>query len=136
LLVTTDGTYDSRVFPELLRRTERNGRVSRVYADGAYDSSRVYELLEQKGIEAAVKPRRNSRLDTPSEHRRRAVTLYKRLGEKGWTELKGYGRRWSVETAYSTFKRTFGEFCMAKTMKNITREPAAKAYIYNTLINP
>ncbi|MCD6536990.1 hypothetical protein J7L18_00025, partial [Candidatus Bathyarchaeota archaeon] len=27
------------------------------------------------------------------------------------------------------------EFCMAKTMKNITKELAAKAYIYNMLIN-
>jgi len=125
LLVTTDGTHDSRVFPKLLRKAERRGRVSRVYADGAYDSSKVYRLLEEKGIEAVIKPRRNSRLDTPSEPRRRAVTLYKRLGEKGWAELKGYGRRWIVETAYST----------AKTMKNITRELATKAYIYNMLIN-
>ena len=135
LLVTTDGTHDSRAFPKLLEKAERRGKVSRVYADGAYDSSKVYRLLEEKGIEAVIKPRRNSRLDTPSEHRRRAVTLYKRLGEKGWTELKGYGRRWIVETAYSTFKRRFGEFCMAKTMKNITKELAAKAYIYNMLIN-
>lgn len=135
LLVTTDGTHDSRAFPELLRRTERNGRVSRVYADGAYDSSKVYRLLEEKGIEAVIKPRRNSRLDTPSEPRRRAVIQYKHLGHKNWAKLMGYGRRWSVETAYSTFKRTFGEFCMAKTMKNITKELAAKAYIYNMLIN-
>jgi len=49
--------------------------------------------------------------------------------------LKGYGRRWTVETAYSTFKRELGEFCMAKTMKNITKELATKAYIYNMLIN-
>jgi len=63
------------------------------------------------------------------------VTLYKRLGEKGWTELKGYGRRRIIETAFSTFKRRFGEFCMAKTMKNITKELTAKAYIYNMLIN-
>lgn len=89
--------------------------------DGAYDNSRVYELFEQKGIEAIIKPRRNSRLDTPTEPRRKVVMLYKRLEEKEWRELKGYGRRWIVETTYSTFKRAFGEFCMAKTMKNITR---------------
>jgi len=135
MLVTTDGTHDSRAFPELLRKAESNGRVSRVYADGAYDSSKVYELLESKSIEAVIKPRRNSRMDTPSEARRRAVTAYKRLGHRRWADLKGYGRRWSVETAYSTFKRTFGEFCMAKTMRNIEKEMTTKAYIYNTLIN-
>ena len=84
MIVTTDGTHDSRVFPDLLRK---------------------------------------------------AVTAYKRLGHRRWAKLKGYGRRWSVETAYSTFKRAFGEVCMAKTMKNITKELAAKAYIYNMLIN-
>lgn len=135
MLVTTDGTHDSRAFPELLEKAERYGRVSRVYGDGAYDSSRVYELLERKGIEAVIKPRRNSRSDTPSEPRRRAITEYKRLGYRCWADGKGYGRRWSVETAYSTFKRTFGESCMAKTMSNIEKEMTTKAYIYNTLIN-
>jgi len=135
MLVTTDGTHDSRAFPELLRKAESNGRVSRVYADGAYDSSKVYELLESKRIEAVIKPRRNSRMDTPSEPRRRAVAMHKRLGHKQWAKLTDYGKRWSVETAYSTFKRTFGEFCMAKTMTNIEKEMTTKAYIYNTLIN-
>jgi len=135
MLVTTDGTHDSRVFPKLLRKAERHGKISKVYGDGAFDSSEIYELLESKRIEAVIKPRRNSRPDTPSEARRRAVTLHKRLGYKRWAELKEYGKRWSVETAYSTFKRMFGEYCMAKTMKNITKELTAKAYIYNMLIN-
>ena len=135
MIVTTDGTHDSRVFPELLRKTERHVKVSKAIMDGAYDNSKVYQTLEQKGIEAVIKPRRNSRSDTPLEPRRRAVIEYKRLGYRCWADRKGYGKRWSVETAYSTFKRTFGEYCMAKTMKNITKELTTKAYIYNTLIN-
>jgi len=105
------------------------------HGDGAFDSSEIYELLESKGIEAAIKPRKNSRSDTPSEARREAVRLNRRLGHRRWARLKDYGRRWSVETAYSTFKRTFGEYCLAKTMKNITKELATKAFIYNMLIN-
>ena len=135
MLVTTDGTHDSRAFPELLRKAEHHGKISKVYGDGAYDSSKVYELLESKRIEAVIKPRRNSRVDTPSEPRRRAVVAYKCLGHKQWTKLTDYGKRWSVETAYSTFKRTFGEFCMSKTMNNIEKEMMTKAYIYNTLVN-
>lgn len=135
MMVTTDGTHDSRAFPKILKKAGRRRKVCKVYADGAYDSSKVYELLEKKEVEPVIKPRKNSRLDTPSQPRREAVTQYKRLGHKQWAKLKGYGKRWSVETAYSTFKRTFGEFCMAKTMKNITKELATKAYIYNILIN-
>lgn len=133
--VTTDDAHDSKVFPKLLDRAEGHGRVVKVYGDGAFDSSDIYELLDSKGIEAAIKPRKNSRLDTPSEARRGAVRLHRRLGHRRWARLKDYGRRWSVETAYSTFKRTFGEFCLAKTMKNITKEFTTKAFIYNMLIN-
>lgn len=121
MLVTTDGTHDSRALPELLKKAETHGRVSKVIRDGAFDSSKVYEMLEHESIEAAIKPLRNSRIDTPSQARRRAVTQCKRLGHKRWAKLNSYGKRWSVKTAYSTFKRTFGEFCMAKTMENITK---------------
>lgn len=133
--VTTDDTHDSKVFPKLLEKAEKRGRVIKVYGDGAFDSSEVYELLWSKGIEAAIKPRRNSRLDTPSKARRVIVKQYKRLGHRLWAKLKEYGRRWSVETAYSTFKRAFGESTMAKTVKNITKELTTKAFIYNMLMN-
>ena len=36
---------------------------------------------------------------------------------------------------FSTFKRLHGEYSMAKNMENIAKELAAKAYIYNMLIN-
>jgi len=41
LLVTTDGTHDSRAFPHLLRRAEEHVRVSKAIMDGAYDSSKL-----------------------------------------------------------------------------------------------
>jgi len=47
----------------------------------------------------------------------------------------GYGRRWTVETTFSTFKRQYGEYCMAKNMESIKKELEAKTYIYNMLIN-
>lgn len=135
--VTTDDVHDSKLLPKLLGEAGERREVSRVLADGAFDSSKVYRLLDSRGVEAAIKPRRNSRSDAPSspEARRRAVEEYKRLGHRLWVKLKGYGRRWSVETAYSTFKGAFGEFCMAKTMENIKRELVAKVHIYNMLVN-
>ncbi len=133
--VTTDDVHDSRVFSRLLEEAEMRGNVVKAIGDGAFDSSDIYELLESKGIEAVIKPRRNSRLDAPSKARRRAVRMYRRLGHGGWARLKGYGRRWMVETAYSTFKRVFGEHCMAKTLGNIAKELVAKATIYNFLVN-
>jgi hypothetical protein len=39
-----------------------------------------------------------------------------------------------VETAYSTFKRVFGEGCMTKMLGNIARELAGKVALYNVLV--
>jgi len=133
--LTTDDIHDSKVFSSLLEEAEKHGNVVKALGDGAFDSSGVYELLESKGIEEAIKPRRNSRLDTPSNARREAVNLYRRLGHRRWVERKGYGKRWIAETAYSTFKRAFGEHCMARDMENIEKELTTKAFTYNTLIN-
>jgi hypothetical protein len=36
------------------------------------------------------------------------------LGYEDWTHEKGYGRRWAVETAFSTFKRLFEEHSRQK----------------------
>jgi len=57
------------------------------------------------------------------------------LGRKEWAELKHYGKRWMVETAFSTFKRLFGEYCLSKTPINIVKELMAKAYLYNMVVN-
>jgi hypothetical protein len=133
--VTTDDAHDSKVFPKLLEEAEKHGKIVKVYGDGAFDSSDIYEIPDSKGIEAAIKPRKNSRLDTPSEARGRNVSPYRCLGHQAWAKLKEYGKRWSVETAYSTFKQALGEFCIAKTLKNITKELTAKAFIYNMLVN-
>jgi len=103
--------------------------------DSSYDSSKTYEHLEARGIEAVVKPRSNSRADIGHHFRREAVRLFKELGRKAWTELKQYGQRWMVETAFSTFKELFGEYCLSKTRINIVKELTTKAYIYNMVIN-
>lgn len=84
----------------------------------------------------AARARRNSRLDTPSPARRIAVRQYRSLGYDGWARLKGYGRRWMVETAFSTFKRLFGEHSLARSLENIAQELVAKVALYNILVNP
>ena len=133
--VSTDDTHDVKALPGLVEEAGRNVRVAEVIGDGAYDSGDVYDLLEARGIEAVIRPRRSSRVDTPSPGRRRTVEQLRRLGYDGWAKITGYGRRWSVETAYSTFKRVFGEGCMAVKLENIARELTAKVALYNMLVN-
>jgi hypothetical protein len=101
--VSTDDVHDVKALPGLVEESGRNVRVARLLWDGAYDSSRVYGLLESLGIDVVVKPRGNGRPDRGHPGRRRAVELVRKLGYEGWTERVGYGRRWAVETSYSTF---------------------------------
>jgi IS5 family transposase len=133
--VSTDDAHDVKALPGLVDEAEGNVRVAKVYGDGAYDSGDVYRLLEARGIEPVVKPRRNSRLDAGPPSRRRAVELCRELGYEAWARLTGYGRRWAVETAYSTFKRLFGEHSLARNLENIARELAGKVALYNMLVN-
>ena len=90
--------------------------------------------MEAQGIESVIKPRRNSVPDTSSA-RGRVVEEFHGLGYEAWACEKGYGMRWMVETAYSTFKRLFGECSLSRTMENIAHELVAKVALYNLLVN-
>jgi len=133
--VTTDDVHDSKVLPNLMANASRHRAIIKAFMDGAYDSSKNYAQLRGMNIKSIIKPRRNARVDRGPPERRNSVIILKTLGEKAWSRAKGYGGRWSAETAFSTFKRLYGEYCMAKSMENITKELLAKAYIYNMLIN-
>jgi len=101
--VSTDDMHDVKALPGLVEGAERNVRVAKVIGDGAYDSGDVYRLLEAKGVEPVVKPRRNAGLGVGPPARRRTVSQIRDLGYDAWAKLMGYGRRWAVEASYSTF---------------------------------
>jgi len=133
--VTTDDTHDIRALPGLVEQSRRNVRVHQVLGDPAYDSSRVYSLLEGMGIEAVVKPKANARDDRGHSGRRWAASVIGCLGYGGWARAMRYGRRWAVETAYSTFKRLFGEGVMGRSLGSIAVELVGKVALYNALVN-
>jgi hypothetical protein len=133
--VTTDDVHDSKLAAGLLEGAESNVRVEEALFDGAYDSEEVYEELERRGVEAVVKPRINARSDTGPLSRSVAVGMIGELGYSTWAETVGYGRRWAVETAYSTFKRLFGEGAMGRSLGCIALELAGKVALYNRLVN-
>jgi IS5 family transposase len=133
--VTTDDVHDSKEAAGLLEGAERRANVEEALLDGAYDSEEVYKELERRGIEAVIKPRRNARSDTGSLSRSIAVGMIRELGYGTWAEFTGYGRRWAVETAYSTFKRLFGEGAILRSLGCIALELAGKVALYNLLVN-
>jgi len=133
--ISTDDIHDVKAFPGLVREAEEKRRIACWLGDGAYDAGMVFEELEVRGIEAVVKPRRGSRPDTRSPVRGRAVEEFLGMGYKVWAEERGYGRRWAVETMFSTFKRLFGGHSLARSMDCIGKELMAKVSLYNMLVN-
>jgi hypothetical protein len=133
--VTTDDIPDSEVLPGLLKDASMNRDVAEAFMDGAYDTRGSYVLLRGMGVGPIIKPRANARTDRGPPERRISAAILKMFGEKGCSRIMGYGRRWAVETASSTYKRLYGEYCMSRNIENIERELKAKACIYNTLIN-
>ena len=133
--ISTDDMHDVKAFPGLLEEAGKKRKIKRCLGDGAYDSGEVFEALEAQGIEPVIKPRKNSVLGTASTARGRVVEEFHGLGYEAWACEKGYGERWMVETAYSTFKRLFGECSLSRTLENIAHELVAKVALYNMLVN-
>ncbi|HXS59296.1 MAG TPA: transposase, partial [Candidatus Sulfopaludibacter sp.] len=46
-----------------------------------------------------------------------------------------YGHRWIAETAFSTIKRTFGEYVSATRFQNMVKEMMIKVSLYNLFRN-
>jgi IS5 family transposase len=132
--VTTDDAHDVKEASGLVDGALRRIRVSRVYGDAAYDSSGRYSLLEERGVEVVVKPKVNARVDRGHPSRRRVVSMIRGLGYDSWARLTGYGRRWAVETAYSSFKRFFGEGVLGRGLGSVGVELVGKVAIYNALV--
>jgi hypothetical protein len=130
--VTTDDVHDSEVLPRILKDASINRDVIEAFMDGAYDTGNSYIILRGMGIRPIIKPRANARTDRGPPERRTSAGTLKMFGEKGWSIVMGYSRRWAVETA---FKRLYGEHPISRNIENIERDLKAKAYIYNTLIN-
>ncbi|GIU71749.1 MAG: IS5 family transposase [Candidatus Nitrosocaldaceae archaeon] len=131
--ITRDDITDSKAALDIMNDII-NDKIDKVYADGAYDTLPLYKLLEDNNIEAIIKPRRNARY-TNYKDRNDNVRCIKQLGYKQWSKLKGYGKRWMVETVYSSFKRMFNEYCLARSFEYIKKEIITKVCIYNMLIN-
>ncbi|MFQ5888135.1 MAG: IS5 family transposase [Candidatus Hydrothermarchaeales archaeon] len=135
--VTTEKTGDNKMFKTLVDRAEGVNDVDVVVADGAYDSKENFNHLDGKGIKPGIKIRKgySKRGGAHGRARRKAIRELESLGYDGWKDAVGYGCRWSAETAFSGFKRTFGEFVKAKKFENMVSEIALKVFTYNLLIN-
>ncbi len=93
------------------RNNNKNYKIKTVLADGAYDSNKNFNYLNEKRIQPGIKVRKNSIVSTKNNKiRNREVKLQTR-GLLKWKKSRKYGKRWmAAETVFSSIKRTYGEY--------------------------
>jgi IS5 family transposase len=135
--VTDERTADHTVVPSLIRQIEDNGgKVKRVLADGAYYKNQVYNLLEEKGIDAGIRMRKDARTRAiGSPYRARCVREFKSMGCERCKEEKDYGKRWLAEALFSSFKRIFGEHVVSKRTDLMYQEVRMKLVLYSLMLS-
>ena len=105
-----------------------------VVADGAYDSKENFRYLYDNNIEAAIKVRKNSSYRFMGCNPRRKVVIQQLKNLEKWKSSVSYGKRWIVESVFSSMKSMFGEYISARRFQNMVKEMTLKASLYNMFI--
>jgi hypothetical protein len=133
LPVTSEQIHDSKVLPKLIddMTIKQNKIVDSMIADGVYDNNKNFQYLSFRGIEPAIKVRKNS-ISKKSNHplRNRQVKMQK-INYENWSDSVSYTKRWIVESVFSCIKRMFGEYVTAIKFENMIKEMILKASLYN-----
>ena len=133
LEVTDEKVGDERMLQPLVEEASKKARIAKTIGDGAYDTKRIFRYLDANGIEPIIKVRKDASSKAGGCVPRKLVAQEYLRSPEGWKRRHGYGQRWMVESVFSTFKRTFGEYVSAKTMHNMANEIMLKASLYNLL---
>lgn len=135
--VTREHVHDGKKLIPLVKQVMQNANVSisKVIADGAYDSRKNFRFLSDNDIEPIIKVRKNASLKARGCMPRKLSVIEQKQDLDGWKKNHGYGYRWAAESAFSAFKRLFGEHVKAVKWKNMVKELLLKASIYNMFIS-
>ena len=128
-----------------------------VGCDGAYDSNDNFEECSKQNAISIIPVRKNFSIKTDGSITRKQqgvlqlgnckmnpknLKIFDQLPEeqkvenqKQWKINSGYGRRWSAEIAFSTWKRILGENISARVWCNVVREIKFKVMMYHLMID-
>ncbi len=157
-----DAPEFKRLLSEALSNIESSSNVTPseellVGCDGAYDTNDNFEKCEKQNATPVIPVRKNFPPHTKGNKLGKEqgliqlgnyhtnpenVKMFDKLTEeqkkenqKKWKKDIGYGNRWAVGIAISTFKRVFGENISARVWCNVIREIRFKVMIYNLMID-
>ncbi len=135
--VTDEHKHDSRVLPELVENIakQKGKKITKVLADGAYDSNCIFQFLANRGILPCMRVRKNSKVKNTNQFLRNLSVIMQANDFIRWKDSVSYGKRWIAEAVISSIKRMFGEYVYSVKNGNMVKEIMLKAALYNRLIS-
>ena len=132
LIVTSEQVHDAKVLPKLVDDiTKQNKVVETAIMDGTYDNNKNFQFLSFKGINPAIKVRKNAEIRKTNHYLRNKTVNMQKNNLQQWKDSVSYGQRWTAETVFSSIKRMFGEYVTAIRVENMIKEMILKASLYN-----
>ncbi len=133
LEVTSEKVHDGKVLPKLVDdiTIKNNKIIDTAIMDGSYDSNNNFQFLSFKGIQPAIKVRKNSRCRKTNHYLRNKTVKMQKNNLQEWKDSVSYGQRWIAETIFSWIKRMFGEYVTAIRLEYMIKEMILKASLYN-----
>ena len=132
--MTPDDVGDVSEVPELLDQV--GTPIASMTADGAYDSTVVYEAVAERHPEAAVIiPPRCTAVpgETTATQRDRHLAAIAKHGRMNWQRSSGYNRRSLAETAVYRYKNIIGRRLRARTLPNQRTEAKIGCNVLNRM---
>jgi hypothetical protein len=119
------GPSNDRVqVPELLRQAQAAGRAGQLLADAGYDAEWIHvQCRERWGVESLIAPS-GQRADGTRKGKWRAQMSPDHL------QVRGYGKRWAVESFFSGLKRTMGAALNSRQPTQMLAEAAFRVLAY------
>jgi hypothetical protein len=103
-----------------MRRKNAPNLIERSVMLRAYDTKEVFNYCAKHKIDPIIRVRKNSSPKARGSPARSAVVrAIQNYGFANWKKMKEYGKRWSVERAYSVFKGYFGDAVCSRTFEHI-----------------
>ena len=127
LEVTNEKVADGRRLKSLVETASKQAKITKTIGDGGYDTKTNFRYLADRGIEPVIKVRKNSSSKAGGCMPRKLVAQEYLRDPDAWKRKHGYGQRLMVETAFSSLKRSFGEYVSARKFRNMTKEMMLKA---------
>jgi hypothetical protein len=135
--MTTNGVDDAAMVKPVLEKIK--GKVKTFGGDGAYDKTKVYDILEKEKIKPIIPPMKNARISKhgnthgKEKPRDRAIRYIRVHGRKKWKKTHGYHKRSLAETTMFRYKTILGDKLQSRTFERQAVEALLCCKILNKM---